>query len=65
MRLVIDCGENIQPQVFEADTTAELIAKMMISIRHGTRKIREQQQRIKLLAGLASEKGKQNVPHAR
>jgi hypothetical protein len=49
----IDCGAAGK-QIFEAATCAELIAKLMIAQRHATIKIREQAQRIKILAGLAT-----------
>jgi hypothetical protein len=56
MRLVIECGKDIQPQVFESDTTAGLIAKLMVAQKHATIKIREQQQKIKLLCRIGSSK---------
>jgi hypothetical protein len=56
-RVEIDCGEAGK-QVFEAKTTAELIAKLMVAQKHATIKIRDLSQRLTIVAGLATRRTK-------
>jgi hypothetical protein len=55
MRLEIDCGEAGK-QIFVAETSAELIAKLMVAQKHATLKIREQAQRIKILCRIGAKR---------